>query len=230
VTFSIAARCERTGALGGAVSSSSIAVASRCLWGSPHGIVLTQNVTDPALGLIGLGWLAAHHGADAALQMVRQARRHAEWRQLAVLDTDGASAWFSGAHTLGISAAVQGCNCVALGNMLASPEVPATMTAAFEASGDLPLATRLLAAMEAGLAAGGELGPVHSIGLCVYLREAWPVVDLRVDWSDSPIADVARLWVAYEPQMADYVQRAKDPTRAPPYEVPGDVQATAGDE
>lgn len=223
MTFSIAGRCERTGALGGAVSSSSIAVASRCLWGSPHGIVLTQNITDPALGLLGLGLLSRHHGAAAVLQTVRQARPYAEWRQLAMLDGDGASAWFSGAHTLGISAGVQRRDCVALGNMLASVEVPTAMTAAFEASADLPLATRLLKAMEAGLTAGGEMGPVHSVGLCVYLREPWPVADLRVDWSDSPIGDIAKLWAAYEPQMADYVQRAKNPTLAPSYGVPGDV-------
>ncbi|MCY1276968.1 hypothetical protein D9M70_256450 [compost metagenome] len=51
----------------------------------------------------------------------------------------------------------------------------------------------------------------------------WPVVDLRVDWAEEgPIGELERLWVAYKPQMQDYVARAHDPARAPSYGVPGD--------
>ena len=80
-----------------------------------------------------------------------------------------------------------------------------------------------MAALQAGLAAGGEAGPVHSAGLKVVDRLSWPLVDLRCDWTeDCPIAAVQTAWEVYKPQMAAYVQRAEDPTQAPSYGVPGD--------
>jgi uncharacterized Ntn-hydrolase superfamily protein len=78
--------------------------------------------------------------------------------------------------------------------------------------------------MQAGLAAGGEAGPVHSAGLVVVRDVPWPVVDLRVDWSDDdPIAGLAALWRVYEPQMEDYVSRALQPGKAARFNVPGDM-------
>jgi len=81
---------------------------------------------------------------------------------------------------------------------------------------------RLLAAMQAAMAAGGEAGPVHSAALSVVDDLTWPIVDLRVDWADAdPIGQLAGLWQAYRPQMQDYLTRALDPTAAPSYGVPG---------
>jgi uncharacterized Ntn-hydrolase superfamily protein len=73
-----------------------------------------------------------------------------------------------------------------------------------------------------GLAAGGEEGPVHSAGLVLVDRVPWNVADLRVDWSEDPIGDLARLWELWKPQMNDYLTRALNPTAAPSYGVPGD--------
>jgi len=81
---------------------------------------------------------------------------------------------------------------------------------------------RLLTALEAGLAAGGEAGPIHSAGLLVADSADWPTTNLRVDWSEAPIADLRVLWDVWAPQKADYVTRALDPTSAPSYGVPGD--------
>jgi len=223
MTFSLAGRCERTGMVGGIVTSSSIAVASRCLWASPHGVVLSQNVTDPRLGVLGLQLLAQGFGADSTLQQLSGARPFSEWRQLAVLDADGSRAAVTGAKGLGIVATKTGRDCVAAGNLLAHDGVPAAMVEAFEAMPASSLAERLVAALEAGAAAGGEAGPVHGAGLCVYGREVWPVVELRVDWSEDPIAGLRALWQRYEPQMNDYVTRAKRPEQAPSYGVPGDL-------
>jgi uncharacterized Ntn-hydrolase superfamily protein len=84
------------------------------------------------------------------------------------------------------------------------------------------LGGRLLVAMRAGLAAGGEEGPVHSSGLLIVRDVSWPVANLRVDWSDAdPIADLERLWALYEPQLEAYVTRAIDPRTAPSFGVPG---------
>jgi uncharacterized Ntn-hydrolase superfamily protein len=222
MTLSLAGRCRRSGAIGAIVCSSSIAVASRCLWGSVHGIALSQNVTDPTLGQQGLQWLEQGHDAPIVLERILGATAYGEWRQLAVLDSHGQSAWASGAQALGTAAGAQSDGCVAIGNLLATPNVPQAMVNAFTGSAQLPLAERLLRALEAGLSAGGEAGPVHAVGMCVYERESWPVVDLRVDWSTQPIEELRALWERYQPQMADYVMRAKDPTRAPAFGVPGD--------
>ena len=95
------------------------------------------------------------------------------------------------------------------------------MVRAFESQPQDHLASRLLDALRAGQAAGGEEGPVRSCGQVV-ADVSWPVTDLRVDWHDDPIAELARLWAVWRPQEADYVQRALDPTAAPSYGVPGD--------
>ena len=70
---------------------------------------------------------------------------------------------------------------------------------------------------------GGEAGPIHSAGLLIVREVSWPIVDLRVDWSESdPVATLAGIWDIYSPQIDDYVRRALDPAAAPRYGVPGD--------
>ena len=96
------------------------------------------------------------------------------------------------------------------------------MVAAFTASTG-PLGDRLLTAMRAGLDAGGEAGPIHSAGMKLVRDVAWPVADLRVDWTEGdPIAELGQLWQLYAPQLDAYVTRALDPREAPSYGVPGD--------
>jgi uncharacterized Ntn-hydrolase superfamily protein len=144
-----------------------------------------------------------------------------EYRQVTVIDSQGRTAFFSGKEALGTYHAVAGRQCVAAGNMLAGVEVIEAMVPAFEqASGTL--ADRLLAAMHAAMAAGGEAGPVHSAALRIVGDVSWPIVDLRVDWADDdPIGQLDGLWQAYRPQMQDYLARALNPTAAPSYGVPG---------
>jgi uncharacterized Ntn-hydrolase superfamily protein len=222
MTFSLIARCAQSGQFGMVISSSSPAVAARCAHvRAGVGAVASQNVTDPALGPLILEALAAGQGAGAALAAVTAGRAHIGYRQLLVIDRSGATAIHSGAEVLGLWGQAAGRDCAAGGNLLANEGIPAAMVAAFEgATGHL--GDRLMAALEAGLAAGGEAGPVHSAGLKIADRLSWPLVDLRIDWSDRPIADLAAAWAVYRPQMAAYVQRAEDPTQAPSYGVPGD--------
>jgi uncharacterized Ntn-hydrolase superfamily protein len=223
MTLSLAGRCDQTGLLGGIISSSSIAVAARCLWTSSHGVVLTQNVTDPHLGVIGLEWLAKEYSAAEVLARLLDSAAHKEWRQLAILDSKGQGKTFTGARGLGITAEALGTDCVAAGNLLANEGVPHAMTRAFVASASRPLAERLLLALETGIQAGGEMGPVHSAGLQVSQKPLdWPAINLRVDWSDNPTAELRTLWRRYEPQMHDYILRSARPDQAPAYGVPGD--------
>lgn len=223
MTFSLIARCARTGQFGMAISSSSPAVAARCAHvRASVGAVASQNVTDPALGPLLLDQLAKGHSAQAALAAITKGRAHIDYRQLLVIDAAGGLAAHSGRQVLGIWAEAMGKDCVAGGNLLANDTIPAAMVTAFEtAQGHL--GDRLMAALQAGLAAGGEAGPVHSAGLKIADRLDWPLADLRIDWADRPIDMLQTAWATYRPQMAAYVQRAIDPTIAPSYGVPGDA-------
>ena len=225
MTFSLSARCARSGAFGIAVSSSSICVAARCgVWArAGAGVVATQNVTDPRLGAIGLDLLARGHSARSVIVQLAASNAHPEYRQIAVVDQDGGTAHYSGAKTLGLNRVVEGRGCIAAGNILSSDSVPASMVGAFEAAPDDHLAERLLRGLEAGLEAGGEEGDVRSAGLYVVARHVFPLVDLRVDWHESPIGELRRVWRLYEPEMEAYLTCVLDPERAPSYGVPGDM-------
>ncbi len=224
MTFSIAGRCARTGMMGVVITTSSICVGARCPWVRGRvGAVATQNVTDPALGPKGLDLLAGGLPAQAALDRLMAGAPHAEYRQVIMIDSAGRAAHFSGANVLGTNGVAVEPGCVAAGNLLSNAGVPRAMAKAFGAGADLHLAERLLGAIEAGLEAGGEVGPVKSAALLVADDQIWPLVNLRVDWDDAgPIAALRRLWESYEPQMQDYVNRALDPRAAPAYGVPGD--------
>lgn len=223
MTFSIVGRCAETGQLGIAISSSSIAVGARCPWlRAGVGAVATQNVTLPALGPQILDLLEAGNSPGAALDKALGSNGYGQFRQVAVVDSHGVTALFTGSEALGLNHAVAGEQCVAAGNLLSAPSVINAMVAAFEQAGGC-LAERLLAAMQAAMDAGGEAGPVHSAALKVVGDLVWPIIDLRVDWAEhDPIGELAGLWRAYQPQMQDYITRALDPTQAPSYGVPGD--------
>ena len=222
MTFSLVARCARTGQVGMVISSSSPAVAARCSHvRAGVGAVASQNVTDPALGPLVLDRLEAGLAAEAALQAVTTGRAHIGYRQLLVVDAAGGVAIHSGTNVLGTWGEARGVDCASGGNLLANKDVPARMVSAFQATAG-HLGDRLMAALEAGLAAGGEAGPVHSAGMKIADRLSWPLVDLRIDWAEDPIAMLRAAWTEYRPQMAAYVQRAEDPTQAPSYGVPGD--------
>jgi uncharacterized Ntn-hydrolase superfamily protein len=222
MTFSIVARCARTGQFGMAISSSSPAVAARCAHvRAGVGAVASQNVTDPSLGPLLLKALASGKDAKTALSETVSGRAHVEYRQLLVVDAMGQTMIHSGRQVLGQWGEAQGLDCAAGGNLLANSAIPRAMVTAFEgAKGHL--GERLMQALEAGLAAGGEAGPVRSAGLKVADRLDWPLVDLRIDWADDPVGMLRAAWAVYQPQMAAYVQRAEDPTKAPSYGVPGD--------
>jgi len=224
MTFSLVARCEKTGMFGVAISSSSPAVAARCSYAQAGvGAVASQNVTDPTLGPLALRLMEQGLGAADAMQQVVARGRFIDYRQVLAVDRAGQTAIHSGPRALGIWSSAQGRNVAAGGNMLANAQVPQAMVEAFQSASG-PFGDRLIAAMRAGLGAGGEAGPVHSAGLKLVDRVSWPVADLRCDWSlDCPIEALAAIWAIYQPQLDAYVQRALDPRAAPAYGVPGDV-------
>lgn len=223
MTFSLVARCARTGMFGVAISSSSPAVAARCSYARAGvGAVASQNVTDPTLGPLALDLMEGGMSAAEAIAEVRRRGKFIEYRQVLAVDRDGETAIHSGPNSLGIWTQAQARDVASGGNLLANDGVPQAIVDGFLASSG-HLGDRLIAAMRAGLAAGGEAGPVHSAGLKIVDKVSWPVADLRCDWTeDCPIEAVATAWEVYKPQLDAYIQRALDPRQAPSYGVPGD--------
>ncbi|AUI60181.1 DUF1028 domain-containing protein [Amycolatopsis sp. BJA-103] len=225
MTFSIVGREVSGGTVrfGVAASSSSPAVAARVTHLAPGvGAASSQNITDPRLGGRLLDRLAEHGDAERALSEVVTATSGVEYRQLTVLGPTGPGFAFSGAKTLGTYASATADGVVAAGNMLAGEHIPKSIVDAFLSSAG-ELEQRLVTALKAGLAAGGEEGPVRSAGLAVVSGVDWRVTDLRVDWADDPIDRLAELLDVWLPQRDDYVTRALDPGAAPSYGVPGDA-------
>jgi uncharacterized Ntn-hydrolase superfamily protein len=129
----------------------------------------------------------------------------------------------SGAHALGIVASANDADAASAGNLLARSDIPAAMIAAFSAASG-HIGARLLQALRAGVDRGGEAGPIHSAGVLIVREVSWPVVDLRVDWSEhDPVGALGALWDLYAPQIDDYVRRAVNPAAAPSFGVPGDL-------
>lgn len=216
MTFSIAGRCARTGMLGAIVTTSSMAVSSRCLWAEAGvGAVLTQHRTDPRLGPKLLETLRRGMPPVAAIEALERSEPHLGWRQLVVLGADGTGAVFNGDRITSIMKARIGRDCAGAGNILRSAGVVDAMVDSFEATEDQPLAERLMRAAEAGEAAGGELKQLKSAALLVVNRESFPFVDLRVDLAPQPLVELRFLWELYQPQADAYVVRAIDPDKAP---------------
>jgi uncharacterized Ntn-hydrolase superfamily protein len=223
MTFSLLARCAETGRFGMVIASSSPAVAARCAHARAGvGVAASQNITDPDLGPALLDAMAMVPAREAMSKVVAVAR-FPEYRQLLSVDAEGRTAWHSGAHTLGLWDIAEADGVIAGGNLLAHRGVPAAMVEGYQAASGA-FGDRLISALQAGVAAGGEAGPIHSAGLLMVGTEAWPIASLRCDWDDDadPVGRVARAWEVYAPQMAAYLQRARDPRQAPSYGVPGD--------
>jgi uncharacterized Ntn-hydrolase superfamily protein len=132
------------------------------------------------------------------------------------MDRDGRTAHFDGENVKHARAAVHAPGCIALGNIMASTQVPAAMATAFNASTGEPLAERLMRALEAGEAAGGEGRPLLSACLLVVERETFPLVDLRVDLADHALPALRVLWDRYRPDLYEHVTRAVNPDAAVP--------------
>ncbi|MEU6612142.1 DUF1028 domain-containing protein, partial [Streptomyces shenzhenensis] len=151
-----------------------------------------------------------------------EAADHIEYRQLTVVGRSGPGFAYSGSRVLGKHASAVADGAVAAGNMLSGEHIPDVLLDAYSAAtGELE--ERLVTALKAAVAAGGEEGPVYSAGLAVVADVDWRVTDLRVDWADDPVDRLAELLDVWLPQRDDYVRRGLDPSSAPSYGVPGDL-------
>lgn len=192
MTFSIVARDPSTGRLGIATATAGPAVGALVPHGAAGiGAIATQAMTNPYLALDGLRHLT-HMGAGEALNRALADDPDRDQRQVLVVDRQGEVAAWTGpacgpwaGHRTGEGVAVGG-------NILTGDAVLEAMLAGFDAGAE-SFAGQLLAALDAGAAAGGDSRGVGSAALKVFGHEAYAEIDLRVDWSAEPIAELAAL-------------------------------------
>ncbi|MBC7780169.1 MAG: DUF1028 domain-containing protein [Proteobacteria bacterium] len=211
MTFSIAARCARTGQLGIGIATSSPAVGSRCVHVSRNGAVAYQSVPDPRLGAFALQRIDAGFWPQRVIDEVIANDAWAGRRQIGIVDAAGRIAGFTGAQNVPWAGHLPGAEHIAQGNVLAGPEVLEAMSEAFVAQAGDDLAQRLLRAIEAGRDAGGQVEGQTSAALLVYGRDTFALCDLRVDVSEEPIAELRRVFDWYEPLIPYYARRADEP-------------------
>lgn len=207
-TFSIVARDSVTGELGVAVQSHWFSVGTSVSWAEAGvGAVATQSFTNKSFGLRGLQLLRKGLTAQQALDSLLATDEGREVRQVAIVDKDGRVAAFTGKNCIDYAGDLQGRGFSVQANMMLTNRVPNAMAEAFERSKGRPMADRLLAALEAAQAAGGDIRGKQSAAIVVVPAESknepWNerLVDLRVDDSPEPIRELRRLYnvqVAYE--------------------------------
>jgi uncharacterized Ntn-hydrolase superfamily protein len=211
MTWSIIARDEATGRIGIAVATKFFAVGAVV----PHirtnaGAVASQAFVNPYYGSKGLALLEAGASAEEVVGRLTADDAGRQHRQLHVMDRDGRFATYTGAACVDWCGHLPCGSFSVAGNMLAGPQVLAKTARAYEAQGDVPFARRLIGAMRAGEAAGGDKRGRQSAALLVHDGEDYPLYDLRVDDHADPLAELARLqqvarerWVHFRRQMAN---------------------------
>ena len=211
-TFSIVARCPRTGRVGGAVSTAVPAVGAICPFVQPGaGAVASQSWANPYLALDALALMAGGAAAQAALDQVLSGDGGRALRQVGVVDATGRSAAWTGDDCTPWCGHRTGDGYAAQGNMLAGEAVVTGMETAFLDAADSGLEERLIRALEAGQAAGGDKRGKQSAALKIYGREAYPWLDLRVDDHPAPVAELRRVLGVAMLQLRPFVDAM--PTR-----------------
>ena len=201
MTWSILARDHSTGEVGAAVASRFLAAGA--LVPRVQGLVgaaCTQALVNPFHAPDALAGLRAGEAPGPLLARLVEGDAGRAVRQVHVLAADGRIAHHTGVECIGWCGHVAGPDVSVAGNMLAGPEVVAATRDAFLATAGLPLAERLMAAMEAGEAAGGDKRGRQSAAIQVASRDCYPDLDLRVDDHPDPLAELRRIhavWHGY---------------------------------
>lgn len=214
MTFSVLARCEATGQFGMAIATRPIAIGAKCPFVRAHigGLVVQAN-GDPRLGPLGLELLAMGYSARKVLEELVESDgpENIEWRQIMVIDKDGNTAARTGSCNEEWRGHIAAKNVCVAGNRLSNDKVAQAMMDGFLAA-EGELAHRLLASLEAGRDAGGQVAGQYSSALIVHHERTYALVDLRVDENDEPIAELRRLYGLYKPLIPYYLQRPSNPS------------------
>jgi uncharacterized Ntn-hydrolase superfamily protein len=194
MTFSIIAHDESTGQVGIAVASKSFAAGARVPYiRTGVGAIASQAKGNELFGARGMALLAAGASAADTVRLLIAADDDQDIRQVHVMDRQGRFAAHTGSECLEWSGHLVLPGYSLAGDLLAGPHVLEEMAAAYEAGSELPFAERLLAALAAAEAAGGDKRGRQSAALLVHGSKEWAVVDIRVDDHADPLAELARL-------------------------------------
>jgi uncharacterized Ntn-hydrolase superfamily protein len=223
MTWSIVALDKVSGHLGVAVATRFFAVGALVPFvAGKVGAVATQALVNPYYGIDGLQLLREGFSPVAALEMLTSDDLGRTHRQVQIIDAGGSVAAHTGEHCLPWSGHASGEAFSVAGNMLAGPRVVDDAFEAYLKHSALPFARRLIAAMQAAEAAGGDSRGRQSAALIIMGDDEWPVLDLRVDDHPNPLSELDRLervshaeWVAYRP----FVPTRNNPAGVTDYEV-----------
>jgi uncharacterized Ntn-hydrolase superfamily protein len=223
MTYTLLARCPRSGRLGIATASYTLAIGAYCD-GSvrPHiGATVTQGAPLARNNRLALHMLSQSATPRLALATLIENDAHPEHRQAAVLDREGNAAVHTGSQVRGIKGERVRRDCAAIGCMLAREQVLDAMLAGYESQPQADFDERLLRALEAGRDAGGLQGTngrlrERSVAVIVWHEQDYSEIDLRVDFQDGAIEALRAMYADYKPTAEYYEERARHPRNALP--------------
>ena len=221
--YTLIARCPRSGRLGIATASYTMAIGAYCDGAvRPNiGVTMTQGAPLQRNNRLAINSLALGATPQLALSALRQNDEHFEYRQIAILDREGTAVAHTGSQVREVKAQRVGSGFAAIGAMLASEKVLDAMVARFESNAEAEFDDRLLSALEAGRDAGGLKGksgplPERSVAVIVWHKQDYSEIDLRVDLKDGAIAALRAMYADYKPTAEYYEERARHPRNALP--------------
>ena len=220
MTFSIIARCPTTRRLGLGITTFSIAAGGRCEGiRSGVGVCKTQAYVNRGNDLLALDLLEQGYEPAAVMQQLEHNDPDHAWRQIAIIDRLGKAAAHTGSGTRPWSGHHVGDGFVAFGNVLAGPKVIDGMVRGFLAEPQDALEFRLLAALEGGRAAGGQVGneghlPERSAAICVVSEPDHADIDVRVDLHDDAVTELRRVLEEFKQYEVFYRDRGQRPDLA----------------
>lgn len=212
MTFTVVARCPATGQLGVAMATRAPAVGNRCPVVVPgYGAGSVQLISDPRLTQLCGRLLAGGLSAPQVIEQLRANDPRSDRRQIGMVDAYGRAAAWSAPASGGFSGHVLGEQFLAMGNAVVSASVVDVMAEAMTAAAGDALSDRLLRAIEAGGAAGGQAEGQFFACILVFGHEPFAILDLRVDFQPQLIAELRRIYDSFRPFIPYYQQRAYDP-------------------
>lgn len=202
MTFSITARDPETGMFGIAVSTKLLCVGHLVpFMAAGAGAVATQSFVNPYIGIRGVQYLGDGLTAQQVLDRIVAEDGRVQQRQFAIVDAGGDAVAFTGSDCVSWAGHRVGADYAVAGNMLAGQAVIDEMARAYEASAGDIFGERLIRALEAGQAAGGDRRGRQSAALKIVWTEDYPYVDLRVDDSDDPVPELRRIWELWQAEL-----------------------------
>jgi len=216
MTFSIVARCPRTGQIGVAAATAAQAVGKlACHAAAGVGAIASQALTNPYLAFDGLRLLARGIPAEETLRRVLATDKAAARRQVGVIDREGHTAAWTGSEAIPWAGHLHGHDCCAQGNRLAGPQVLEQALASMHATTHLSLAERLTLALLEGDEGGGDLKGERSVNILVFSTEEYALCDIRIDDHPAPMEELRRLFRVYQekilPNLLETPKRADIP-------------------